>query len=148
MRRGEGTDRHLGLGSQCLHSRVRVMNERDYSGSPGAGAGTELHGTIKWCNPEKGFGFVSPAAGSQDVFLHISALKQAGLQDAPEGSSIHCEVGQGRKGIKVLRVISLDASTTTTAPPRPRLPSGPRPEQSRSGKACVSTCSYRCSPYH
>lgn len=61
------------------------MNEREYSGGPGDGSGTELRGTIKWFNPEKGFGFVSPADGSQDVFLHISALKQAGLQDAPVG---------------------------------------------------------------
>ncbi|HVM85694.1 MAG TPA: cold shock domain-containing protein, partial [Candidatus Binatia bacterium] len=52
--------------------------------------GTELRGRIKWFNPEKGFGFVSPADGAPDVFLHISALKEAGLQDAPEGSTIHC----------------------------------------------------------
>lgn len=107
------------------------MNERDYSGGSGVGAGTELHGTIKWFNPEKGFGFVSPADGSQDVFLHISALKQAGLQDAPEGSSIHCEVGQGRKGIQVLRVISLDTTTATPRAPRPRRPFGPRDHQPR-----------------
>lgn len=107
------------------------MNERDYSGGPGNGAGTELHGTIKWFNPEKGFGFVSPADGSQDVFLHISALKQAGLQDAPEGSSIHCEVGQGRKGIQVLRVIGLDTSTAAPRNPRPRRPFGPRDHQPR-----------------
>ena len=107
------------------------MNERDYSGGPGVGAGTELRGTIKWFNPEKGFGFVSPADGSQDVFLHISALKQAGLQDAPEGSSIHCEVGQGRKGIQVLRVISLDTGTATPRSPRPRRPFSPRDHQPR-----------------
>ncbi len=47
------------------------------------------------------------------MFLHISALKEAGLQDAPEGSTIHCHVGQGRKGIQVLRVITLDTSTAT-----------------------------------
>jgi CspA family cold shock protein len=75
--------------------------------------GTELRGRIKWFNPEKGFGFVSPADGAPDVFLHISALKEAGLQDAPEGSTIHCQVGQGRKGIQVLKVITLDTSTAT-----------------------------------
>lgn len=85
--------------------------------------GTELRGKIKWFNPEKGFGFVTPADGSSDVFLHISALKDAGLQDAPEGSTITCEVGQGRKGIQVLRVINLD--TSTAAPSRPSS-GGPR----------------------
>jgi CspA family cold shock protein len=79
----------------------------------GQQGGTELKGRIKWFNPEKGFGFVSPADGAPDVFLHISALKEAGLQDAPEGSTIHCQVGQGRKGIQVLRVITLDTSTAT-----------------------------------
>jgi CspA family cold shock protein len=106
------------------------MSERHQPGGSPGGAGTELRGTIKWFNPEKGYGFVSPADGSQDVFLHISALKQAGLQDAPEGSTIHCEVGQGRKGVQVLRVIQLDQSTATPrqAPqqPRPRRPFPPR----------------------
>ncbi len=105
------------------------MNERYQSNGSAGGDSSELHGTIKWFNPEKGYGFVSPSDGSQDVFLHISALKQAGLQDAPEGSSIHCEVGQGRKGIQVLRVISLDASTATPRAPqtqRPRRPFSPR----------------------
>jgi CspA family cold shock protein len=102
------------------------MNERHMTGQ--AGEGSELRGTVKWFNPEKGFGFVSPTDGSPDVFLHISALKQAGLQDAPEGSSIHCEVGQGRKGIQVLRVINLD--TSTAAPrQRPRRSFGPRDQE-------------------
>ena len=99
--------------------------------------GSELRGRIKWFNPEKGFGFVTPADGAPDVFLHISALKDAGLQDAPEGATIHCAVGQGRKGIQVTRVITLDTSTATprrTAQRRPfgggggggRGPGGPR----------------------
>lgn len=86
--------------------------------------GSELRGKIKWFNPEKGFGFVTPSDGSSDVFLHISALKDAGLQDAPEGSTITCEVGQGRKGIQVLRVINLD--TSTAAPSRPANSGPPR----------------------
>lgn len=87
--------------------------------------GSELRGRIKWFNPEKGFGFVTPADGAPDVFLHISALKDAGLQDAPEGSTIQCEVGQGRKGIQVLRIINLDISTAAADRP-PRRPHMPR----------------------
>lgn len=102
------------------------MSDQRYSGAPGGSDSSELRGTIKWFNPEKGFGFVSPADGSPDVFLHISALKQAGLQDAPEGSTIRCEVGQGRKGIQVLRVIELDTSTAAPRAPRPRRPFSPR----------------------
>lgn len=101
------------------------MNEREGPGDIGGGQASELHGKVKWFNPEKGFGFVSPADGTPDVFLHVSALKQAGLQDAPEGSSIHCEVGQGRKGLQVLRIINLDTSTATPRAPRPRRSFGP-----------------------
>jgi len=97
------------------------LREFDMSDSSQGGAASELRGKIKWFNPEKGFGFVTPADGAPDVFLHISALKDAGLQDAPEGATIHCEVGQGRKGVQVTRVISLDTSTAT-----PRRPQGPR----------------------
>jgi CspA family cold shock protein len=93
----------------------------DYQG--GGGDVREVRGKIKWFRADKGYGFVTPADGSSDVFLHISALKDAGLQDAPEGSTIHCEVGQGRKGIQVLRIISLDTSTATARPPRrPSMP--------------------------
>jgi len=111
------------------------MNERQQPGGSAGGAGTELRGTIKWFNPEKGYGFVSPADGSQDVFLHISALKQAGLQDAPEGSTIQCEVGQGRKGVQVLRVIDLDPTTAAPRPPqqRPRRAFPPRGNSSHHG---------------
>ena len=120
-----------GQARRVAKARVSVMSERHQSGGSAGGAGTELRGTIKWFNPEKGYGFVSPADGSPDVFLHISALKQAGLQDAPEGSTIHCEVGQGRKGVQVLRVIQLDASTAAPRQPtqqqqRPRRPFPPR----------------------
>ena len=89
---------------------------------------SELRGKVKWFNPEKGFGFVSPADGSPDVFLHVSALKQAGLQDAPEGSTILCEVGPGRKGVQVLRVITLDTTTAVATAATP--PDGTAPVRS------------------
>jgi cold shock protein len=101
------------------------MNDRSESGGPSS----ELQGKVKWFNVEKGYGFVTPEDGSQDVFLHISALKQAGLQDAPEGATIHCEVGQGRKGVQVLRVIQMDTTTATPRAQKPRRPYPPRPAE-------------------
>lgn len=92
----------------------------------GGGDSREIKGKIKWFRADKGYGFVTPADGSADVFLHVSALKDAGLQDAPEGSSIHCEIGQGRKGVQVLRIINLDTSTAVERPAR--RPMGPRAE--------------------
>ena len=42
-------------------------------------------GTVKWFNPTKGFGFIQPQDGGQDVFVHISAVQRAGMTDLPEG---------------------------------------------------------------
>jgi cold shock CspA family protein len=46
---------------------------------------TNIRATVKWYNPTKGFGFVSPDDGSPDVFLHVSVVEQAGLQSLDEG---------------------------------------------------------------
>ncbi len=55
-------------------------------------------GTVKWFNPVKGYGFIEPSAGSQDVFVHISAVERAGLDGLREGQKIQFEVVPGRDG--------------------------------------------------
>jgi CspA family cold shock protein len=45
-------------------------------------------GAVKWFNSQKGFGFIQPDAGGQDVFVHISAVERAGLRDLAEGQKI------------------------------------------------------------
>ena len=45
-------------------------------------------GTIKWFNPKKGYGFIEPSNGSQDAFVHISAVEQAGLTTLNEGQKV------------------------------------------------------------
>lgn len=55
-------------------------------------------GTVKWFNSTKGFGFVAPQGGRNDVFLHISALERAGLQSINEGQEISFDVETGRDG--------------------------------------------------
>lgn len=87
---------------------------------PAPGGGTVIQGKVKWFNAEKGFGFVVPADGSPDVFLHISVLKQANLRDAPEGATISCEVEQAPKGRQVVRIVEMDTSTAVrrNKPPR------------------------------
>ena len=49
-------------------------------------------GTVKWFNAQKGFGFIQPADGSKDVFVHISAVERAGLRDLQEGQKITYDV--------------------------------------------------------
>jgi CspA family cold shock protein len=53
-------------------------------------------GTVKWFNPTKGYGFIQPTGGGKDVFVHISAVEQAGLSTLNEGQSIEFEVESNR----------------------------------------------------
>ncbi|MDF0516738.1 cold-shock protein [Bradyrhizobium yuanmingense] len=55
-------------------------------------------GTVKWFNAIKGYGFIKPDEGGPDVFVHISALKKAGLTELPEGRKISYEPVTGRHG--------------------------------------------------
>jgi len=55
-------------------------------------------GTVKWFNAIKGYGFIEPADGSKDVFVHISAVERAGLSGLNEGQQIAYEVVPGRDG--------------------------------------------------
>ena len=54
-------------------------------------------GTVEWFNPSKGFGFIEPDQGGNDVFVHISAVEQSGLSTLDEGQKIDYEV-QEEKG--------------------------------------------------
>lgn len=51
-------------------------------------------GTVKWFNAQKGFGFIEPQGGGQDVFVHISAVEQAGMRNLHEGQKISYETKQ------------------------------------------------------
>ncbi|MCZ6603543.1 MAG: cold-shock protein [Alphaproteobacteria bacterium] len=55
-------------------------------------------GSVKWFNPTKGFGFIEPEDGSQDAFVHISAVEQAGLSTLQEGQKVQYELVPGRNG--------------------------------------------------
>lgn len=55
-------------------------------------------GTVKWFNGTKGYGFISPQDGGQDVFLHISAVERAGLQSVNEGQKLSYELERGNNG--------------------------------------------------
>ena len=53
-------------------------------------------GTVKWFNGDKGYGFIQPDSGGKDVFVHISAVEQAGLRGLNEGQKISYEVKPDR----------------------------------------------------
>jgi cold shock protein len=53
-------------------------------------------GKVKWFNPTKGYGFIQPDAGGQDVFVHISAVQAAGLQGLNEGQALSYELATNK----------------------------------------------------
>ena len=53
-------------------------------------------GKIKWFNPTKGYGFIENDAGGKDIFLHVSALEQAGIDTLEEGEAVSFEIGDNR----------------------------------------------------
>ena len=55
-------------------------------------------GTVKWFNPTKGFGFIEPESGGNDVFVHISAVERAGISTLNEGDRIEYELVKGNNG--------------------------------------------------
>ncbi len=57
-----------------------------------------LKGTVKWFNPTKGYGFVAPDTGGNDVFVHISAVQKAGLRTLNEGQKLDFEIEQQANG--------------------------------------------------
>lgn len=61
-------------------------------------------GTVKWFNDSKGFGFISPADGSADVFVHFSAVQGDGFRSLAEGQTVSYEVENGPKGPQATQV--------------------------------------------
>jgi CspA family cold shock protein len=55
-------------------------------------------GTVKWFNPQKGFGFIQPQDGSKDVFVHISAVERSTLGTLTEGQKVSFDVERGQQG--------------------------------------------------
>ena len=61
-------------------------------------------GTVKWFNNAKGYGFIAPQEGGDDVFVHFSAIKSDGYRTLNEGQNVSYEVEQGPKGLQATDV--------------------------------------------
>jgi len=68
-----------------------------------------IKGTVKWFNGQKGYGFIAPEDGSEDAFVHITAVQRAGLEGLDEGQQVEFELAPGRNGkmaVQNIRVIA------------------------------------------
>ncbi len=63
-------------------------------------------GTVKWFNAAKGFGFIAPDEGDKDVFVHITAVHEAGMQGLAEGQRVVFEIQDDAKGLKAVQLSS------------------------------------------
>ncbi|MCK6404401.1 MAG: cold-shock protein [Rhodocyclaceae bacterium] len=61
-------------------------------------------GTVKWFNDSKGFGFITPDAGGEDLFAHFSAIQGQGFKTLTEGQKVTFDVAKGPKGMQAANI--------------------------------------------
>lgn len=72
-------------------------------------------GTVKWFNDAKGFGFIEPEGGGEDVFAHFSAIQMDGFRTLKQGSKVRFEIVQGPKGQLAQNIATVDAAAPAAA---------------------------------
>ncbi|HCC0888511.1 TPA: cold-shock protein [Salmonella enterica] len=68
---------------------------------------TKITGLVKWFNPEKGFGFITPKDGGKDAFVHFSAIQSNDSRTLNENQEVEFSVEQGPKGPSAVNVVAL-----------------------------------------
>jgi len=71
---------------------------------PSSETAVEEMGTVKWFNPQKGFGFIVREGGGKDAFVHASVLERSGIVSLNEGQRVVVDIAEGRKGPEAVRV--------------------------------------------
>ncbi len=66
-----------------------------------------VNGTVKWFNAAKGYGFIAPSDGTKDLFVHFSAIQDAGdgYRSLNEGDQVEFNVEQGQKGLQAAKIL-------------------------------------------
>lgn len=87
------------------------MQERFDAAEESADTSFEVTGAVKWFDAVKGYGFIIPDDGREDVLVHLTCLKQAGIASLDEGATVTCEAVRRQRGFQALRIIHIDDST-------------------------------------
>jgi CspA family cold shock protein len=111
---------------------IDLHPSRPLARKPLATEGAAVDATVKWFNPEKGFGFAEVSDGSGDAFLHIKAVQALGLDTVAPGAKLSVLVGQGQKGRQITKILTVDDSAAASPPPRQASTGG---HSSRAGHA-------------
>ncbi len=90
------------LGVDCL-AAVRITDQEKQSNPDSEVLYVKEHGTVKWFNASKGFGFIQRQTG-EDVFVHFSAIQGDGYKSLNEGQAVEFEVKKGPKGLQAENV--------------------------------------------
>jgi CspA family cold shock protein len=69
-------------------------------------------GTVKWFSQEKGYGFIIPDEGGDDLFVHYTSIEGSGFRGLEEGEGVSYEVGQGRRGLQTKKCVRADSPET------------------------------------
>jgi CspA family cold shock protein len=120
VREGASITCEVGAGAKgpLVVNVLNVDNSTAVASSGGGGGGYRsaaprpaqtLEGAVKWFEPEKGYGFISPDGGGKDIFVHISALRRSQLDTIEPGQRVRVEVVEGRKGLEADRLTLISA---------------------------------------
>lgn len=90
---------------QTRSTRHGLHQTREPRPAPDMSNVQDVRGEVKWYNPSKGFGFIAPEDGSRDIFIHISILEHAGINNLREGQVVGVKVAQGQKGPEAVELL-------------------------------------------